>query len=117
MDQKFSVFTKSKINKYNKVVITSDDGTLASLAVKDLENYFTEKDIFFLKGGTKHWEQNKYLTETKNSNFLCDTKDVQYKPYDHSEEAEKFMIEYLEWEINLLDQININNSLTFPTFN
>ena len=107
----------SKINKYNKVVITSDDGTLASLAVKDLENYFTEKDIFFLKGGTKHWEQNKYLTETKNSNFLCDTKDVQYKPYDHSEEAEKFMIEYLEWEINLLDQININNSLTFHTFN
>ena len=107
----------SKIVKYNKVVITSHDGVLASLATRDIENNQPDKEIFFLKGGTNEWKENKYITETKNPQFLCDTIDVQYKPYDHSEDTKKLMTEYLDWEVNLLDQININNSLTFPKFN
>ena len=68
----------SKIVKYNKVVITSHDGVLASLATRDIENNQPDKEIFFLKGGTNEWKENKYITETKNPQFLCDTIDVQY---------------------------------------
>ncbi|MDA1075325.1 MAG: rhodanese-like domain-containing protein [Proteobacteria bacterium] len=98
-----------------QVVLTSPDGRLARLALNDARAH-TKLDVQALEGGTDLWLAEDRMTITGLSDCIGDTDDVWYKPYEHRGAQEKFMREYLTWEVALVEQIERDGTARFRAF-
>jgi rhodanese-related sulfurtransferase len=98
-----------------QVVLTSPDGRLAKLALNDARA-LTALEVQALKGGTDRWLAEGRTTTTGLTHCIGDTDDVWYKPYEHRGAQEKFMREYLTWEVALVEQIERDGSARFRAF-
>lgn len=54
--------------------------------------------------------------ETGMSHLLTEVNDVWFKPYDHEGEQEKFMQDYLTWEVGLVEQVEREGIANFRRF-
>lgn len=97
-----------------RVVLTSPDGRLARVALSD--TYAPGLQIDALDGGTEKWIAEGRETSTGLERTVSPTDDVWFKPYDHRGEQEKFMREYLTWEVALVDQIARDGTTKFRAF-
>ena len=99
-----------------QVILTSPDGRLATLAAIDLISI--GKDAVVLAGGTDSWEECGFPIEAGMTNVLSPTDDVYLRAYDRTEpaEIEKAMIDYLTWEIALVDQFSKPGVIMFKTY-
>jgi rhodanese-related sulfurtransferase len=97
------------------VVCTSPDGVLARLAAADLAQMLG-REVRALEGGTAAWSAAGLLLETGETQMLEPPEDVYYKPYDHKSQIEAAMQDYLQWEVNLLEQIRRDPDCRFKDY-
>ncbi len=98
------------------VVLTSPDGELAWLALADAEARWPGARV--LRGGTAAWVAAGNTLEVEPARLTTTTDDVWYKPYDAHDQAvaRQHMQDYLTWEVALLDQIDRDELVHFPSF-
>ncbi len=103
-----------KIAIANTLVLTSEDGALAALAVGEAET-LVDRPVHFLQGGNAAWQAagQPFSTEAKMAD---EPVDQWRKPYERSGDVKAAMREYLTWEVDLLPRIKRDGSLRFERF-
>ncbi len=95
------------------VVVTSDDGSLARLAVEEVRA-ITGGDVKVLDGGTSAWTAAGHPTEASPETPPDDACiDVFLRAYDRNTDVEAKMQEYIDWEVNLVNQIEADPDVNF----
>ena len=94
------------------LVFTSPDGMLARLAAGDAQA-LTARPVRILDGGGIAWRAAGGARSEGFENMADHNNDVQYKAYDHSENIEFHMQEYLSWETGLVEQIERDGTARF----
>jgi len=94
------------------LVFTSPDGLLARLAAGDAKA-LTDRPVRILDGGTAAWRAAGGALSEGFENMADDNNDVQYKAYDHAENIEFHMQEYLSWETGLVEQLERDGTARF----
>ena len=110
---------RAVIGPVSTLVLTSTDGRLAKLAVADAAELWPDTEVVALAGGNKGWRHAGHDMEPGFTRPTTDANDVWYKPYDHddgAEVAEKHMQDYLTWEIALVEQLDRDPTVSFPSF-
>ena len=103
-----------KIAAENTLVLTSEDGALASLAVGEAETLI-DRPVRFLRGGDAAWQAagQPFSTDAKMAD---EPVDQWRKPYERSGDTKAAMQEYLTWEVDLLPRTKRDGSLRFERF-
>ena len=101
----------SRMPKAEKLVLTSEDGTLAHLAAPEAVMFW--RDVKVLEDGNAGWTGP---TETGTERATTERDDVWYKPYDHASDYKKHAREYLSWEVALVDQIKRDPTIRFRSY-
>jgi len=100
-----------KIPPSRAVILTSEDGVLASLAVGEARA-LTDEPVHWLKGGNAAWIAGGFPLST--SQKLADEPvDVWLKPYERPSDNEAAMNTYLSWEVDLLERIKKDGTTHF----
>jgi rhodanese-related sulfurtransferase len=100
-----------KIPLREMVVLTSEDGVLAAMAVAEVAA-LVNIPVHFLAGGNAAWRAAGYELSTEP--LLADEAVDQWrKPYERSGDTRAAMNEYLAWEIDLLSRIERDGLLKF----
>jgi rhodanese-related sulfurtransferase len=108
---------RATIGDADTVVLTSTDGQLAKLAVPDAQRHWPDAEVLALAGGTKGWRHAGHDMEPGFTRPTTEPNDVWYKPYDHDDEVvADHMQAYLTWEIALVEQLDRDPTVSFPTF-
>ncbi|MGE0733195.1 MAG: rhodanese-like domain-containing protein [Alphaproteobacteria bacterium] len=89
---------------------------IAAYAARDAAALWPGVAIKILRGGMKSWRRAELATETGMTRPTTSTDDVWYKPYDHLDNVEQAMRDYLSWEVNLVDQIKRDGTVRFKIF-
>ncbi len=97
------------------LVFTSPDGLLAAYAASDASE-LTDRPFRILDGGTAAWRQMGLPESQGFENMADQNNDIQYKAYDHDENIEFHMQEYLSWETGLVEQIERDGTARFKHF-
>ena len=99
------------------LVLTSTDGRLAKLAVPDAEHHWPDATVMALAGGNRGWRHAGNEMEPGFTRPTTDADDVWYKPYDHEGDVvRQHMQDYLTWEIALVEQLERDPTVSFPSF-
>ena len=98
----------------SRVVLTADDPVLVELALAEARS-LTTTPVDALIGGNPAWVAAGQPTESGLTHIEGDTDDVWYKPYEHREAQEKFMQDYLTWEVALVEQLERDGTTRFRT--
>ncbi len=96
------------------LVLTSEDGVLAELAVAEAARS-SERSVRFLKGGNAAWQAAGQPFSTA-PHWADEPLDQWRKPYERSGDVKAAMAEYLAWEVDLLPRIQRDGSLQFERF-
>ncbi len=109
---------KAHIGAVDVIVLTSTDGQLAKAAVADAAEVWPDANVFYLAGGTKSWRHSDHDMEPGWTKPTTEANDVWYKPYDHDDDSvvPQHMQDYLTWEIALVEQLDRDPTVHFPTF-
>jgi rhodanese-related sulfurtransferase len=102
-----------KISLCGEVVLTSENGVLAGLAVPEARA-LTNLPVRYLKGGNSAWWAAKYPL-SKDARMADDPVDVWLKPYERPGDTAGAMSDYLSWETDLLARIERDGSCNFIT--
>ncbi len=100
-----------KIEMRGTLVLTSEDGVLAGLAVEEARAQ-TAGSVRWLKGGNAAWTAAGFPLST-SVQMADDAVDVWLKPYERSNDTEAAMNAYLSWEVDLLDRIKQDGTTHF----
>jgi rhodanese-related sulfurtransferase len=103
-----------KIATEKTIVLTSEDGALAALAVAEAEGLMSQP-VRWLKGGNGAWQAAKRPLSTEPQ-MADEPVDQWRKPYERSGDTKAAMQDYLTWEIDLLSRIKRDGSLRFERF-
>ncbi len=93
------------------VILTSEDGVLASLAVADAQA-LTDKPVHWLKGGNAAWVAAGFPLSTAER-LADEPVDAWLKPYERKGDPKAAMNEYLSWEVDLLERIKQDGTTHF----
>ena len=96
-----------------EIVLTSENGVLAGLAVEEARA-LTGLPVRYLKGGNKEWRLAKYPLSGK-PHMADDAVDVWLKPYERAGDTTGAMNEYLSWEVDLVARIERDGTCNFST--
>ena len=103
-----------KIALENTLVLTSEDGALAALAVAEAAELI-DRPVRFLEGGNAAWRAAGQPLSTE-AKMADEPVDQWRKPYERSGDTKAAMQEYLTWEVDLLPRIKRDGSLRFERF-
>jgi rhodanese-related sulfurtransferase len=95
------------------VVLTSEDGVLAGLAVEEARA-LTKLPVRGLKGGNAAWAAAGFPLAT-DAKMADEPVDAWLKPYERPGDPKAAMNEYLSWEIDLLERIKRDGTTHFRT--
>jgi rhodanese-related sulfurtransferase len=93
------------------LVLTSEDGVLAALAVEEARA-LTDTPVRFLKGGNAAWAAAGILLST-DAKMADEALDAWLKPYERKGDPKAAMNEYLSWEVDLLERIRADGTTHF----
>ena len=96
-------------------VATAPDEDLARLAASEMVK-MTSTPIAYLKGGNAAWIDAGLPQTTGVESAVGPVDDVYERPYDREKGVEEAMNMYLDWEIELVDQIERDGTLNLPHF-
>lgn len=103
----------------NGYVLTSDDGSLASLTVSELKA-LTDKPVHCLEGGNTAWKSAGYALVKDGQNYAVDPVDIWRIPFvaneAKGETVEDAMRAYLSWEVDLMTQLGRDGTTRFKKF-
>jgi rhodanese-related sulfurtransferase len=92
-----------KLPAQGDLVLTSEDGTIARFAAAELR---TRRPVKVLDGGTAAWKAAGLPLETGIGPLASEPDDISVSARDRPPaERERYMREYLAWEIELVNQI------------
>lgn len=94
-----------------EVILTSEDGVLASLAVADAQA-LTDRPVYWMKGGNAAWAAAGFPLSTAER-LADEPVDVWLKPYERPNDNEAAMNAYLSWEVDLLERIKQDGTTRF----
>jgi len=97
------------------LVCTSPDGVLAAYAASDIAE-LTDRPVRILDGGTAAWQAAGQAVTQGFENMADQNNDIQYKAYDHDDNIEFHMQEYLSWETGLVEQVERDGTARFTHF-
>jgi len=100
-----------KIAAANTLILTSEDGVLADLAIEEARA-ITKTPVRLLTGGNAAWTAAGYPLSTENR-MADEAVDVWLKPYEQARDTEAAMDAYLSWEVDLLDRIEKDGTTHF----
>ena len=86
------------------VVLTSEDGVLACLAVADARA-LTVQPVHYLEGGNAAWHDSGFALTADDARMADEPVDAWLKPYERADGGQAAMAEYLAWETDLLPRI------------
>jgi len=99
-----------KIAPHGTLVLTSEDGALARLAVAEA-TALVERPVRYLEGGNAAWRTAGHSFST-DARLADEAVDQWRKPYERGD-VKAAMQEYLAWETDLLPRIERDGSLKF----
>jgi rhodanese-related sulfurtransferase len=100
-----------KIPLRDTLVLTSEDGVLAAMAVAEAVA-LVNVPVRFLAGGNAAWRTAGY--ELSAEALMADEVVDQWrKPYERSGDTKAAMREYLAWEVDLLSRVERDGLLKF----
>jgi rhodanese-related sulfurtransferase len=91
-----------KLPAQGDLVLTSEDGTIARYAAAELR---TRRPVKVLAGGTAAWKAAGLPLETGMGPLASEPDDVALSARERPADRERYMREYLAWEIDLVNQI------------
>jgi rhodanese-related sulfurtransferase len=100
-----------KIPVQGELVLTSEDGVLAGLAVAEASS-LTDHPVRCLDGGNAAW-QAAGLPLSTEPHMADDAVDVWLKPYERAGDTKGAMSEYLSWEVDLVERIERDGTCHF----
>jgi rhodanese-related sulfurtransferase len=104
-----------KIPRAPLVVLTSEDGRLARLAASEVTR-LVEAPVRVLDGGTAAWRARDLPLAQDDERMADEPDDVYLRPYHLGEnQRQDLMRAYLEWEFQLLEQLERDGDLTFAS--
>jgi rhodanese-related sulfurtransferase len=88
------------------IVLTSPDGNIAAMNVEYARKGVANltREILYLNGGTAAWTAAGHPLETEQR-WLSEPIDIYKRPYEGTENAEKDMQGYIDWEHGLVAQV------------
>ena len=101
----------ANIPLHSEIVLTSEDGVLAGLAVAEARA-LTTRPVHWLKGGNAAWAAAGFPFST-GMKMADEPVDVWLKPYEQSGDGEAAMTAYLAWEVDLLERIKRDGTCQF----
>jgi rhodanese-related sulfurtransferase len=101
-----------KIAARGTVVLTSEDGALAALALDEMRA-LTRLPVRYLGGGNTAWRASGRALTAEEPRFADEPLDVWLKPYERSGGQTAAMQDYLAWEVDLLQRIERDGSCRF----
>ena len=101
----------AKIPLRPMIVLTSEDGVLASLAIEEVRA-LTKTPVHWLKGGNAAWAATGTPFSTREK-MADEPVDVWLKPYERPNDNEAAMNAYLSWEVDLLERITKDGTTHF----
>jgi rhodanese-related sulfurtransferase len=102
----------SKIETAGTVVLTSEDGLLAALALDEMRA-LTSMPVRYLGGGNAAWTGSGRALSPEEPRLADEPVDVWLKPYERSAGQTAAMKDYLAWEVDLLQRIERDGSCSF----
>jgi rhodanese-related sulfurtransferase len=100
-----------KIPLRGTLILTSEDGVLARLAVAEAAA-LAGLPVRYLNGGNAAWKAAGYALSA-DARMADEPIDQWRKPYDRSGDTKAAMNEYLAWEVDLLPRVERDGSLQF----
>jgi rhodanese-related sulfurtransferase len=94
------------------LVLTSEDGILARLAVREAEA-FARGPVRFLEGGTEGWAASGRVLAQGAEHMADEPMDLWLKAYERQSGVKAAMEEYLAWELDLLNRIAQDGTCRF----
>jgi rhodanese-related sulfurtransferase len=101
----------ARISVSGVLVLTSEDGVLASLAVADAAA-LTSHHVRYLAGGTVAW-RSAGQPLSQELRMADDAIDVWLKPYERGGDTREAMSDYLSWEVDLIERIARDGTCRF----
>ncbi len=101
----------AKIPVTGELVLTSEDGILAGLAVDEAQA-LTKAPVSSLHGGNAAWRAAGHPISTE-AKMADEPLDVWLKPYERPNDTKSAMSEYLAWETDLLPRIARDGTTRF----
>jgi len=93
-------------------VVTSPDGVFARLGAAELAGA-TGVPVKVLKDGTNAWVQVGFALERDKELLASEPNDVFLKAFERREKREEAMRQYLQWEVDLVEQVRRDGTLSF----
>jgi 3-mercaptopyruvate sulfurtransferase SseA len=104
-----------KIKPGGTVVLTSEDGVLAGLAVTDAR-VLTMAPVRYLAGGNAAWHGAGFPLTKDDPRMADEPVDAWLKPYERPDGVKQAMADYLAWETDLLPRIARDGCAKFIRF-
>jgi rhodanese-related sulfurtransferase len=104
-----------KIKPGGTVVLTSEDGVLAGLAVTDAR-VLTMAPVRYLAGGNAAWHGAGFPLTKDDPRMADEPVDAWLKPYERPDGVKQAMADYLAWETDLLPRIARDGCARFIRF-
>jgi rhodanese-related sulfurtransferase len=104
-----------KIKPGGMLVLTSEDGVLAGLAVGDARA-ITTAPVRYLEGGNAAWRDAGFPLTTDEPRIADEPVDAWLKPYERPDGVKQAMADYLAWETDLLPRIARDGCARFSRF-
>jgi 3-mercaptopyruvate sulfurtransferase SseA len=97
------------------VVLTSEDGVIAGLAVEEARA-FTPLAVRYLTGGNAAWRAAGFPLTADDPRMAEEPIDAWLKPYERPDGVKQAMADYLAWETDLLPRIARDGTTKFSRF-
>ncbi len=104
-----------KIPRAQLLVFTATELALAQLAAADAAK-LTAVPVKVLAGGTDAWRTAGYALETGDAHMTGAADDLSYRALDRKDNVEKAMLEYLSWEVELVNAVATDPDFRFKRF-
>ena len=99
-----------KLPAQGDLVLTSEDGTIARYAAAEMR---ARRPIKVLSGGTAAWKAAGLPLESGMGPLASEPDDVALSARERPADRERFMREYLAWEVDLVNQIGRDEDCRF----
>ena len=96
-----------------RVVLVSPDGEIATLAAPEAAEAAGTVPVAVLAGGMKAWKEAGLAVEAGHVHMADPPTDVWYRPYDFKDNVEAAMRQYLDWEVDLVPQVERDGDARF----
>ncbi len=96
-----------------RTVVVAPDAELGALAAAEIADLTADLPVAFLTGGMKAWREAGFEVETGHVRMADPPTDVWYRPYDFKEDVEAAMRQYLDWEVDLVPQVERDGDARF----